>query len=85
LNDIAWTFYTVVDDKKQLKQAVKWAQKSIKIDHNYYNHDTLAALYFKLGKKKKAIKSAKEAIKIAMEQEEDYSETQRLLDEIYKM
>ncbi len=85
LNDIAWTFYTVVDDKKQLKQAVKWAKKSIKLDHNYYNHDTLAALYFKQGKKKKAIKAAKEAIRIAMEQEEDYSETQRLLDELYKM
>ncbi len=85
LNDIAWTFYTVVDDKKQLKEAVKWVKKSIKIDNNYYNHDTLAALYSKLGKKKKAIKAAKEAISIAMELEEDYSETQRLLDELYKM
>ena len=85
LNDIAWTFYTVVDDKKQLKQAVKWAKKSISIDNNYYNNDTLAALYSKLGKKNKAIKSAKLAIEIAKEIGEDYSETQKMLDEIYKM
>ncbi len=85
LNDIAWTFYTVVDDKKQLKQAVKWTKKSIKMDNNFYNNDTLAALYSKLGKKKKAIKAAKKAIDIAKESGEDYSETQKLLDEIYKM
>jgi len=85
LNDMAWTFYTVVDDKKQLKQAVKWAKKSVKIANNYYNNDTLAALYSKLGKKKKAIKAAKQAIEIAKEIGEDYSETQQLLDEIYKM
>ena len=85
LNDIAWTFYTVIEDKKQLNQAVKWAKKSVKIDDNFYNNDTLAALYFKLGKKKKAVKSAKHAIEIAKELGEDYSETQQLLDEIYKM
>ena len=85
LNDMAWTFYTVVDDKKQLKQAVKWAKQSIKLDNNFYNNDTLAALYSKLGKKKSAIKAAKKAIEIARAQGEDYSETQQLLDEIMKM
>jgi thiol-disulfide isomerase/thioredoxin len=84
LNDIAWTFYSVVDDQKQLKQAVKWAKKSIKIDHNYYNHDTLAALYSKLGKNNKGIKAAKEGIEIAKKSGEDYAETQRLLDELIK-
>jgi thioredoxin-related protein len=85
LNDIAWTFYTIVEDKKQLKQAVKWAKKSVKIDNNFYNNDTLAALYSKIGKKKKAIKAANQAIYIAKELGEDYSETQQLLDEIHKM
>ena len=85
LNDIAWTFYTVVDDKKQLRKAVKWAKKSVKLDNNFYNNDTLAALYSKLGKKKKAIKTAKKAIEIAKDLGEDYSETQRMLDEILKM
>jgi len=85
LNDIAWTFYTVIDNKKQLKQAVKWAKKSIKLDSNFYNHDTLAALYYKMGKKKKGIKTAKTAINMAMDQGEDYSETQKLLEEIYKL
>src|SRR5690606_8811630 len=84
LNDIAWTFYTVVDDKKQLKQAVKWAKRSVKTDSNYFNNDTLAALYSKIGKEKKAIKFAQKAIELAIENGEDYSETQRLLDEIRK-
>ena len=85
LNDIAWTFYTVIDNRKQLRKAVKWAKKSIRYDSNFYNHDTLAALYYKLGKKKKAIKAAKKAIAIAQEKGEDYSATQELLDEIYKL
>ena len=84
LNDIAWTFYTVVDDKKQLKQAIKWAKKSVDIDNNYYNNDTLAALYAKIGKKKKAIKAANQAIDIAKKTGEDYSETQNMLDKIQK-
>lgn len=85
LNDIAWTFYTVINNKKQLKRAVKWAKKSIKMDPGLYNHDTLAALYMKLGKKKKAIKAAKKAIDLGRAKGEDYSETQKMLDELYKM
>ncbi len=85
LNDIAWTFYTVVDNKKQLKTAVKWAKKSIKLEPGYYNYDTLAALYLKLKKKKKGIKAAKKAITLAQESGADYSETQKLLDEIYTL
>ena len=82
LNEVAWTFFRISDDKKLLKQAVKWVKKSIKLDSNYYNHDTLAALYNKLGKKKKAIKIANKAIGIAKENNMDFTPTQELLDKI---
>lgn len=79
LNDAAWTFYEVVGDKKLLKKAVKWSKQAIEMDNNYYNNDTLAALYFKLKKKGKARKTALNAIEIARAAGEDYSETERLL------
>ena len=47
--------------------------------------DTLAALYYKLGKKKKALTTAENAISLAKSTGEDYSETQRLLEEINKL
>ena len=85
LNETAWNFYEFVDTKKDLKQAVKWAQKSIALEKTFYNMDTLAALYFKLGKKKKALQTAENAITLARSAGEDYSETQRLIEEIHKL
>ncbi|MEO1627139.1 MAG: thioredoxin fold domain-containing protein [Bacteroidota bacterium] len=85
LNEIAWTFYRVVEDKKLLKKAVKWTKKSIKQEDRYYNNDTLAALYFKLGKKKKATKTALKAIRLAKESGQDFTETDKMLEEIYKL
>jgi thioredoxin-related protein len=85
LNEIAWTFYKVVEDPKQLKGAVKLAKKSVAINDAFFNNDTLAALYFKLKKKKKAIKHATKAIEFAKVAGEDFSATQTLLDDIYKL
>jgi thioredoxin-related protein len=82
LNEAAWTFFRVVEDPKMLKSAAKWAKKSIKIDNQYYNNDTLAALLFKAGKLKPARKAAEKAIAIAKKNNEDYSETQKLLDQV---
>ena len=82
LNEAAWLFYETVDNPSQLKQAVKWAKKSIKMDPNYYNHDTLALLYYKLGKKKKAAKLGKKAIELAHKSGEDCSSTENWLKEI---
>ena len=80
LNNIAWAFYEQVDDPKLLKSALKWAKKSVKLENLYYNNDTLAALYFKLRKKGKGIKTAEKAIAIAKANGEDYSGTQEILD-----
>ncbi len=79
LNEVAWLFYETVDNPSQLKHAVKWAKQSIKMDPNYYNHDTLALLYHKLGKTKKAIKLGKKAIALAHESGEDCSSTENWL------
>lgn len=82
LNAIAWHAYEVSEDKKMLKKALKWAKKSVKLRSQYMNNDTLAALYFKLKKKKKAIQTANLAIKLAGEEGVDAGETEALLKKI---
>lgn len=79
LNETAWTFFRISKDKKRLKQGVKFAKKSIKLNSNYYNNDTLAHLYHGLGKKRKAIKTAEKAIAIAEKEAIDASPTKELL------
>lgn len=79
LNSIAWDFYMKMDDKKILKGGLKLAKKSVALNENYYNMDTLAALYYKLGKKKKAHKVALAAIELAKDAGLDYSETEKFL------
>ncbi len=85
LNEIAWIFYEEVQGKKELKSALKWAKKSVAMESNFFNNDTLAALYYRLGKKGKALKTAKIAIAMAEEINEDHSSTDALLEEIKKM
>ena len=45
------------------------------------NNEVLAALYFKLGKKSKAMKIANKAIEIAKKSGEDYSGITELIQE----
>ncbi|MEZ5040907.1 MAG: thioredoxin family protein [Saprospiraceae bacterium] len=82
LNNIAWTFYESIEDQTLLKKALTWAARSVDLDSQYNNNDTLAALYFKLGKKRKARKTALAAIAIAKLDGVDYSGTQALLQAI---
>ena len=82
LNETAWTFFRITKDKARLKQAVKFAKKSIKLESNYYNNDTLANLYDGLGKKRKAIKTANKAIALAEKESIDYSLTTELINKI---
>ena len=85
LNDIAWTFYEVIDNPSLLEGGIRLAKKSIKVKKQYSSMDTLAALYKKIGNKKKALKTAKKAIKLAKKSNEDYSLTEDLLTEIKNM
>ncbi len=82
LNDISWGFYDIVEDKKSLKKALKWAKKSVQKDNSYLNNDTLASLYYKIGKSSKALKIANNAIAIAKISGEDYSPSTVLIQEI---
>ncbi len=82
LNSIAWSFYENVDREKSLKAAAKWAERSIEIENNYFNNDTAAAIYYKLGDKQKAIKYAQKAIELAEAAGESPEETKKLLEKI---
>ena len=84
--DIAYNFYELdITEKKYLKKALKWTKTAIKSDASYYNYETLAAVYYKMGKKKKARKSIQKAIDLAKKSNEDFSETQELLEKIKAM
>ena len=85
LNEICWTFYQVVDDKKLLKKAAKWAKRSVKMDTNAYNTDTLAALYYKLGKKRKSLKEAEKALAMGTSAGLDMSGTEELIQKIKEL
>lgn len=85
LNDTAWNFYEIVEQKKYLKKGVKFAKQSIKMSNQYFNNDTLAALYYKLGKKGKAMAAANRAIYLAKEEGENPQETLNLLEKIKQM
>ena len=82
LNEIAWIYFEEVNGKKELKTAINWAKQSVKMEKNYYNLDTMASLYYKLGKKGKAMKTANEAIALAKATGEDYSATEGLIEKI---
>jgi thiol-disulfide isomerase/thioredoxin len=82
LNEIAFLFAQNVNDPAMLQQAVKWAEKSISIQENNYNQDTLARLFLKLGKKKQAATAARRSIELAKTAGEDASQTEELLEKI---
>ncbi|MFK8006854.1 MAG: thioredoxin family protein [Saprospiraceae bacterium] len=86
LSDVAYNFYDLdVSNKKLLKNAVKWTKNAVKSDPSLFNYEAMAAVYYKLGKKRKARKAANKAIDAAKKMKEDLSETQELLDKIKAM
>ncbi len=82
LNEISWNFYEKVDDAKALKWATKWAKKSVSQNSNHFNNDTLAALYYKQGNRKKAEKYALRAVELAKAAGSPFDETTKLLEQI---
>ena len=58
------------------------AKKSVKLETNYFNTDTYAALLFKQGKYAKAKGFAETAIRLAKEAKQDAGETEKLLEKI---
>lgn len=86
LNSFAWNIYEQAqsNETEKIKNAIKCSIRSIELNNSYANNDTYAWLLYKLGNRKKALKQAKKTIKIAKENNEDYSETQKLVDTIEK-
>ena len=83
LNNAAWEVFTNQDaSEKELKYALSWAQKSVKIDEKYYNTDTLAHLLFKAGKLDEARKWAERSIHLGKKEGTDVSLTELLLSNI---
>lgn len=85
LNLFAYTFYEYISDKKLLEKAKDWSHKSVELDASYYNIETLAALYYKLGDKKKASKYCKQSIKVAEKAGLEHEEANVLLKSINEM
>lgn len=82
LNQYAWDFFEKENDKDLLKSALGWALKSISKESNYYNNDTAAHLYHKLGNKEEARKYAVKAIQLGKSIGEDISATEELLKKL---
>jgi len=82
LNTLAWYAYEGETDKKKLNFAIKWVQRSIELDENYYNTDTYAALLYKTEKYKQALEIAEKAIEIAKKTDVEYNATTDLIKKI---
>jgi|GEM_PF-1855947 len=84
LNTYAYYFYININDKKLLKKALGWSKKAIELNDNYDNLDTYSSLYYKLGDFKNALKYGKQAVIKAKENGQDFSSTQKMIDNIQK-
>lgn len=82
LNNFAWSIYEHAQSNEtdKILTAIKCSVRSIEIKNNYANNDTYAWLLYKSGEKQKAIKQAKNTIEIAKINNQEYSETQKLID-----
>lgn len=65
LNRVSWIFYEQVDDKEEIKKAVKWSLQSTKLKSSSHLYDTYAHLLFKMGKLNKALESELIALELA--------------------
>lgn len=90
LNSYVWSYYLTVQDgptlnagqDEKLKKAFDFIDRSIKLEKNYYNTDTYAALLYISGQYTEALKTAKEAIDIAKANSQDYKGTTELIEKI---
>ncbi|MGB3606269.1 hypothetical protein [Psychroserpens sp.] len=73
-NDAAWVVVEKIEDKKMIKEALKWSKTSLNINEtNPYYLDTYAQLLYKNGDKKSAIKYQTKAVDIINENTGLYS------------
>jgi thioredoxin 1 len=82
LNSLAWHIYQYHEEQSILYKGVEIVKRSIELEETYYNADTIAALYYKLGDYKLALKKAKRAIQIAKRDNISYGSTTELMNDI---
>jgi antitoxin component YwqK of YwqJK toxin-antitoxin module len=83
LNSYAWNVYENPDSSaSQLKYAIQWVKRSIELDKNNANTDTLAALFYRTGDYSKALSMAIESINLAKETHQDTTPTEQLIEKI---
>jgi thiol-disulfide isomerase/thioredoxin len=81
LNRMAWSFFQMSSEKKDLEKAAGWAKKSIALKSTPGNNDTYANLMFKLGNKSEAIKYEKKAIAMAQKEKAEVKGFERNLEQ----
>jgi thiol-disulfide isomerase/thioredoxin len=90
LNSFAWNYYTENMDNgpinsandQEMATAIRYIERSIKLDANYNNVDTYAALLYLSGQYTDALKKAKEAIDLAKANSQSYTTTSELIERI---
>ena len=85
LNAYAWNIYMNMDNPAYIQRGLEMALESVDIEAQFANVDTVAALYYKSGNKKKAKKYAKMALEMGKEEGADTSDTEALLVKINAM
>lgn len=87
LNRFAWGVVeqTQKQEMATIQTAIRCSIRSIELDNRYSYNDTYAWLLYKAGMKKKAFKQAKKTMAIAKKNNEDFSETQHLIELLSKM
>lgn len=79
LNEYAWGYVQMIDNRKDLEEALKWSARAIELVETPANLDTYANLQYKLGQKSQAIKTQKQAIKLAKKSGGNTSELEETL------
>lgn len=86
LNSAAWAVYENEEATQQaLEDALRWVKRSLDIELHFYNTDTAAALYYRLGKKEDALTWATKAIELGKKDGQDVSESEKLLEKVRQM
>ncbi|MGI6343202.1 MAG: thioredoxin family protein [Bacteroidales bacterium] len=78
-------FKYYINDPNKLVDAEKWIERSIELDDSYRNNNTYAWLLFKEKKYKEAMNYIVKAVNIATKNNEDFSDSEKLVSEIRKI
>ena len=84
IKQLIMSSYFDLFEEENLQKAVEWVKKSLDLKCRYSNLDTYACLLYKLGDYKNALIQAEKAIEYAKKEEDDYTETSKLIDKIKK-